>query len=302
MEQLQKISVCIITYNQEAYIKQTLESVLKQEISLDLEVVVSNDCSTDGTHKVIQTVLEEHAKGHLVKYYNQECNLGMMLNFKFALEQCSGSFIAICEGDDYWTDPLKLEKQVAFLQNNSNYGMCFHNTEQINFLNNDEIKSIPGVLVDTDYTIQDYILANKTATCSMVYRKEFFHDIPDWFVRVPFGDLALVLTVLKNSENKKARVLKDTMAVYRIHATGVHGSLHKTNKSLILAYKQHLHFMKIIKIELLQESVYKLALTEKKMKTYAKLAGLTKKENKLLQYLKYKMLWYVKLLSININL
>ncbi|MCX7549360.1 glycosyltransferase [Xanthomarina sp. F2636L] len=295
-------SICLITYNQEVYIKQTIESILMQTTSFSIELIISNDCSTDGTHEIIQSVIDTHAKGHLITYFNQEHNLGMMPNFIFALEKCHGTYIAICEGDDNWTDPLKLEKQVAFLENNPEYGICFHNTEQQNLLTQTAHTGIPGVIKDTDYTIQDYILANRTATCSIVYKRALFDKVPDWFVTVPFGDLALILSVLYNSKNKKGRILKDTMAVYRIHHAGVHGSLHTNNKSLILAYKQHIEFTKIIEKELLIESIYKVTLRNKKINTYAILASLAKRGQDILAYAKYKLYEYFNRISLKLHL
>jgi len=295
------ISICLIAYNQERYIKQTLESILAQVIPFDMEVVVSNDSSTDATHKIIQSVIETHAKGHLIRYFNQTQNLGMMSNFIFVLQQCTGTYVAICEGDDYWTDPFKLDKQVRFLEAHSNYGICFHNVEQLNLLQSTAHTIIPGVLTDTDYTLSDYILANKTATCSIVYRRALFDPIPDWFTTVPFGDLGLVLHVLYNSEHNKGKVLSDTMAVYRIHDTGVHGSLHKTNKSLILAYKQHLRFTNIIKKQLLYAPEYELAFHKKKLNTYAILSRLAKGDASLLLFVKYKVLWYVSLIRLKLS-
>ena len=295
------ISICLITYNQERYIKQTLESILMQVFPFDMEVVVSNDGSTDATHEIIKSVIESHAKGHLIRYFNQDQNLGMMPNFIFALQQCTGTYIAICEGDDYWTDPLKLDKQVSFLEAHCDYGICFHNVKQLNLLHSTAQTIIPGVLTDTDFTLSDYILANKTATCSIVYRRALFDPIPDWFTTVPFGDLGLILHVLFNSDNQAGKVLADTMAVYRIHDTGVHGSLHKTNKSLILAYKQHLRFTNILKKQLLFGSEYELAHHKKKLNTYAVLSRLAKGDANLLLFGKYKVLWYITLTRLKLS-
>lgn len=301
MTQQPVVSVCIICYNQEAFIKQTIESILMQKTSFDIQLIISNDCSTDATSEIIQSVIKSHAKGHVITYYNHKSNLGMMPNFIFALKKCQGKYIAICEGDDYWTDPLKLEKQVAFLENNPDYGICFHNVEQLNSLHKESRTIIPGVLTDTDFSLYDYIQANRTATCSIVYRRELFETIPDWFTTVPFGDLGLVLNVLKNSKNKKGKVLRDTLGVYRMHDAGIHGSLHKNNKSLILAYKQHLEFIKIIEKRLLYEPTYQLAFNKSKVKIFAKLADLTKQERNLLQFLNYKLRWYFKLMYLSIK-
>jgi glycosyltransferase involved in cell wall biosynthesis len=293
-----KVSVCMITYNHEKYIKEAIESVLVQDVNFDIELVLANDCSTDATHAIITELIDTNSKGHLIRYFNHQTNLGMMTNFIFALEHCQGAYIALCEGDDYWNDNLKLAKQVEFLEKNPTYGICFHKTLQINLLHKEVETFIPRIKKDIDYTIYDYIKSNKTATCSIVYRKDLFNTIPEWFATVSFGDLALVLSVLNNSESKKGRVLSNTMAVYRIHEAGVHGSLHKNKKSLISAYKKHIQFVKIIAKYLLKKSSYNLALQEKKVTTYATLTKLTKQENKIIQYGKYKLLWYGELVRL----
>lgn len=290
----------MITYNHEKYIKEAVESVLMQDVDFDIELIIANDCSTDATHAIITELIETHNKGHLIRYFNHQTNLGMMANFIFALEHCQGTYVALCEGDDYWNDNLKLVKQVEFLEKNPDYGICFHKTLQLNLLNKEAETIIPRIVEDTDLTIYDYIKSNKTATCSIVYKKDLFNTIPKWFASVPFGDLALVLSVLNNSESKKGRVLKDTMAVYRIHEAGVHGSLHKDNKSLISAYKKHIQFVKIIEKYLLKEALYNLALQDKKVTTYATLTKLTKQENQIIQYGRYKLLRYNELLKLRI--
>lgn len=282
----------MITYNHEKYIKQAIESVLNQNVNFEVELVLANDCSTDLTHSIILELIQTHPKGNMIRYFNHKENMGMMPNFIFALERCEGEFIALCEGDDYWTDNSKLGKQTIFLENNKDYDICFHNSQQLNLLNEFGKTVIPGILEDTDYTVYDYILSNKTATCSIVYRKKMFDVIPNWFSSIPFGDLGLILCVLEKSKNKKGRVLNDIMGVYRLHEDGVHGSLHKNTKSLILAYKEHLQFVQIIRKQFLNKKNYNFVINQKKGNIYAKLAKLSKKEGDRFQFVKYKLLWY----------
>src|SRR5690606_34101688 len=121
------ISVCMITYNHEAYIKQAIEGILMQQTNFDVELIIADDCSTDRTETIIRELIENHSENFKIKYYRHDINIGMMPNFIFSLKKCTGKYIALCEGDDYWTDPLKLQKQVDFLEGNPEYGICFHN-------------------------------------------------------------------------------------------------------------------------------------------------------------------------------
>ena len=121
----------MITYNHENYIKQSIEGVLKQKVSFDLEIIIANDASTDGTHECIQEIIKNNPQVTF-KYFNHSKNKGMIDNFLFALAACSGKYIALCEGDDYWIDHHKLQKQVEFLEAHPNYEMCFTNIEVVN--------------------------------------------------------------------------------------------------------------------------------------------------------------------------
>lgn len=105
------VSVCMITYGHEKFIGQAIESVLMQQTNFAIELLIANDHSLDNTDQQIRHYIATHPKGHLIKYILREKNWQMMPNFINALQQCSGKYIALCEGDDYWTDPNKLQRQ-----------------------------------------------------------------------------------------------------------------------------------------------------------------------------------------------
>ena len=116
------LSVCLITYNQENYIQKAIESVFAQETNFNIEFIISNDCSSDNSHEKIEEIIKKAPKNFSVRYFNHQQNLGMMKNFIKTMEAAKGKYIALCEGDDYWTDPYKLQKQVDFLEENEGYG------------------------------------------------------------------------------------------------------------------------------------------------------------------------------------
>jgi glycosyltransferase involved in cell wall biosynthesis len=115
------VSVDMITYMHEAFIAQAIEGVLMQETNFEYEFIIVDDCSPDRTQEIVQNFIAIHPKGNIIKFFRHEKNIGMQANGLFAVNKCKGKYIAICEGDDYWTDPLKLQKQVDFLESNSNY-------------------------------------------------------------------------------------------------------------------------------------------------------------------------------------
>lgn len=139
MSNYPKISVVTITYGHENYITQTLDSVLMQDYPGEIEFIIANDNSPDITDGVIKNYLSSKKipSNFIIKYTKHVLNKGMSHNFVWALQQASGKYIAICEGDDYWIDPLKLQKQVGFLEANEDYVLCFTNRD---ILENSSVK------------------------------------------------------------------------------------------------------------------------------------------------------------------
>jgi len=116
-----KVSVCMITFNHEAFIAQAIESVLMQETDFDIELVIGEDCSSDDTGRICLDYQKKHPER--IKLLLGERNLGMILNFLRTFRACDGKYVAFCEGDDFWTDHHKLQKQVNFLEHNPDFGM-----------------------------------------------------------------------------------------------------------------------------------------------------------------------------------
>ena len=114
-----KVSVCMITYNHANYIEKAIESILSQIGNFEIELVIANDNSPDNTDEIIKACIQNNNTKHKIKYIHNTKNIGMMPNFEQAINACDGDFLAICEGDDYWTSPNKIEEQVSFLSENN---------------------------------------------------------------------------------------------------------------------------------------------------------------------------------------
>ncbi|WP_313028782.1 glycosyltransferase family 2 protein [Soonwooa sp.] len=123
-----KVSVVTITYGHEKYITDTLDGVLMQQYDGPVEFIIANDNSPDNTDQVVKKYFAAHPvpDNFEIKYTRHETNKGMMPNFNWALEQATGRYIALCEGDDYWIDPMKLQKQVDVLDTNLEINICSH--------------------------------------------------------------------------------------------------------------------------------------------------------------------------------
>lgn len=220
------VSVIMITFGHEKFIEQAINGVLMQECDFEVELLIGNDCSSDKTDEVVQNILANHSKASWVKYIKHNKNIGMMSNFIFAFQECQGKYIALCEGDDYWTDPLKLQKQVDFLEANQDYVLNFHPVSILK--TNGEIVDDFITKVPENYeTIETLaLLGNYIHTPSVVFRN-VIKEFPFEFSQSPIGDYFLYMIL---AEHGKLKYLEDKMAVYR-HGVGIHSG----NSSLKMA-------------------------------------------------------------------
>lgn len=228
-----KISICIITYNHQQYIAQTLDAVLQQQYNFDAEIIIGEDLSTDDTRKICADYAAKHPEK--IKLLPAEKNLGMMHNFLRTYKACSGKYIAFCEGDDYWTDPFKLQKQVDFLEANPGYSACFHNViiknerkdEQWEWIMHE--KGLPKDSFDTIDVLGPWFIASPSFM--FVNYPDFV--LPDWYFNCSYGDLPFMLLL---SLRGNFKYLDDVMAVYRLHDTGM-TTVHKAyDKIMVMVY------------------------------------------------------------------
>ncbi|MBC7797301.1 MAG: glycosyltransferase [Pyrinomonadaceae bacterium] len=211
------ISVCMITFNHAPFIAQAIEGVLSQQTSFEVELVIGEDFSSDETRQICEDYQSKHPKQ--IKLLETRGNLGMMPNFIRTLKSCRGRYIALCEGDDFWTDSSKLQKQVDFLEANADFAISFHNVE-IKYEDNTR-KNVAGNVDQKAVSVfEDLALRNFIHTASCVFRNHN-SDFPAWFVKMHVGDWTLHLI---NAEHGKIGYINEVMAVYRIHQGGVWAS------------------------------------------------------------------------------
>lgn len=128
-----KVSICCTAYNHEKYIEATLKSFLAQITNFQFEIIIHDDASTDKTAEIIRLYEERYPKIiHAIYQCANQYSKGIKITQKFIAPKTKGEYIALCEGDDFWTDPYKLQKQVDMLENNKNSFFCVHRTEEIN--------------------------------------------------------------------------------------------------------------------------------------------------------------------------
>jgi glycosyltransferase involved in cell wall biosynthesis len=244
-----KLSVLMITYNQERFIEHALASILAQRVNFDYEIVVAEDNSTDGTRGI---VLDFHRRypDRIVPLL-RDLNLGAMRNFKEALTVCRGNYVALLEGDDYWTDEGKLQRQINFLDEHPDHAICCHRAQFVDETGGGQSRIFPTLPAGT-YTIEDLFDLNWVVTCSVMYRWGSFGSLPDWILPLKMGDWPLHILV---GTAGKIHLMDEVMSVYRIHEGGIWSSLSRRDQlratiGMLTALDMHLGFQYTNKIRL----------------------------------------------------
>jgi glycosyltransferase involved in cell wall biosynthesis len=222
-----EVSVCVQTYNHEPYIKDCLEGILMQETDFSFEILLGEDASKDGTREICLKYANKYPDKIRLFLHHRENNIQIggqptgRFNFLYNLYSAYGKYIALCEGDDYWTDPLKLQKQIEFMEDNKDCSLCFHNV-MTTYENSNRENSI----IIKDYDKSEWIdvrevISNKPriATVSMVFiNKKVVEYFTNWAITISAGEKAIQLS---STQVGKLFYINDVMAVYRSHSGGL---------------------------------------------------------------------------------
>ena len=222
MNQYPKVSVCMITYGHEKFIEEAINGVLMQQCDFEVELIIANDCSPDKTDEIIRKLIDNHSKPSWIKYIKHDKNLGMMPNFIFAMQECKGKYIALCEGDDYWTDPLKLQKQVDVLEFNPHLVGCFHNSEERYWNDYSKASSLyVSFLAGREVSIKELTQSNIIPTASVIFKKPTHNELfSEEYLHLPIGDWPLHLL---NARNGNYYYLPQVMSVRNLYPQSVWG-------------------------------------------------------------------------------
>jgi len=212
------VSIVCDSFNHAPYIKKCIEGFIIQKTSFLYEVLIHDDASTDGSAEIIRQYESRYPK--IIKAIYQHENQyakGIRIWPNYQFPRVKGKFIALCEGDDYWTDPLKLQKQVDFLEKNPEFSMCFHNSLVV-YENSRKKPHLFTSIDKKEYDIQDIIQKNWfISTQSIVFRTELY-DKCEWVNYVAGGDIALQYILATKG---KIGAINEVMAVYRKHNAGL---------------------------------------------------------------------------------
>ena len=214
------VSICCATYNHEKYLAQTLESFLMQKVSFPIEIIIGEDCSTDGTPQIVRQYAERFPR--LVKVITSGANVGVSRNAFRIRAAATGRYIALCEGDDYWTDPQKLQRQVDFLEQNPEFTISGHWVKNVNGSGNLlEEQVFTGERCPEVFSLEHALGGTPLHMNSWVFRTSALRSIPqqkmDLVLRLPAHDEPLLLLLLAQG---KGFCFRETMGVYRLHSGG----------------------------------------------------------------------------------
>lgn len=212
MNKRPKVSIITITYNQEKFVAKTLEGFVMQKTNFPFVAIVADDCSTDGTRKVIT----EYAKKYpdIIKPLFREKNLGAWQNFTDAIRSAKSPYTALCEGDDYWTSDEKLQKQADFLDSHPKYGLCFHPVKVV-VEGKRKTYTSPNPKEKSQFTVEELIKRNFIQTNSVMYRTQDYTKLApgmmpgDWYLH------------LFHAQYGEVGYIDGVMSVYRRHPGGL---------------------------------------------------------------------------------
>lgn len=216
------ISISCITYNHEKYIADALDSFLMQKTDFDFEILIHDDASTDGTANIIREYEKKYPNIIKVIYQteNQFKNGTKRMFYTFNDSRATGKYIALCEGDDYWTDEYKLQKQVNYMEQNPKCSMCIHSADLVDGNRKYQGQKIRPYKESRIVSTDDLIIGGGgfCATASIMYCKKEVEDLPNFFFEAHVGDFPLQLILASKGQ---VFYIDEVMCAYRI---GIEGS------------------------------------------------------------------------------
>ena len=218
--QTPSVAIFMVTYNHEKYIRQAVKSIVEQKTNFPYMLFIGEDCSTDNTRSICIELQQKYPEK--ITLLLHEKNIGALQNAAQVYKACVeyGKYTAICEGDDYWTDKNKLQKQVDFLEQNPDFNICCHRAMYLN--EKTKVLKPPKALKHSVFTQEDVANHNFVQTLTEVFRNSAWKGLPKEYFNSISGDYFVNMML---SENGKIKYLPDVMAVYRQQQSGSWHSL-----------------------------------------------------------------------------
>lgn len=223
------VSINCIAYNQERYISDAIEGFLRQQTDFEYEILIHDDASSDRTAGIIEDYALRYPEVIKPLYQTEnQYSKGIKVGTAFNLPRAEGKYVAFCEGDDYWTDPEKLQKQVDYMESHPDCSMCCHAVKPVNREGRPVGRLIRPYHQNCLVSIEDLIMGGGTfiSLNSILYRRELMKSPPEFYLQAPVGDIPMLLYL---STRGTVYYFDEVMSAYR---TGVAGSwIDRVNRS-----------------------------------------------------------------------
>jgi glycosyltransferase involved in cell wall biosynthesis len=224
------VSICCIAFNHATYIEKCINGFLIQKTNFPFEILIHDDASLDGTQEIIQNYKNKFPNiiNVVLQTENQYSRGVKPLSILFKLSK--GNYIALCEGDDYWTDPLKIKKQYDFLNSNKRYSICYHNSILVDELGN--TLNDKNLLYNSKRDLSSFELTRAKGTIAT--QTSFFRRIPELPYQYKFvtNEDRFLFSIL--GKHGEAKYLDDiTASGYRIHSGGVWSNQSNEKKIIV---------------------------------------------------------------------
>jgi len=211
------VSVCMLSYGHEKVISQAIEGVLMQVCDCEVELIIANDCSPDNTSAIVNQLMENHPNGKWIRYTNHAANIGMVENFHYALKQAKGEYVAFCDGDDFWTDSSKLQKQLDIFKNDQDVALVHTDYSIFKEVDESYLQSVnDSKHIPTNNVYNELLHSNFIATLTVMVKtnvlRQAANSIGTVLSKCPMVDYPLWLYV---SSNYKVAYLEQSTATYR---------------------------------------------------------------------------------------
>ena len=235
------VSVVMISYNRAAYIGKAIESVVNQKVDFKFELIITDDCSTDGTYEIACEWAERYPG--IVKVFRNSTNLGIQANYVEAFKHCTGRYLAMCDCDDYWCSRKKLATQVAYMENHPECSLTFHRV--VNSYENDHSKSLSNGGLRNPVTLETLSRGNVITNLSVMYRRGLVDltKLPEWVLDIQLIDYSIHMFYASRGE---IHYFSKPMGVYRLWNDGTWGGSDRYGR-LMMSYKVRRYLMEHFK-------------------------------------------------------
>ncbi len=241
-----RVSVSMLTFNAASFVRDAIESVLSQEVDFGVELIIGDDCSTDGTRDIIREYVARYP--HVIRAHLHESHgagVPGRVNNMHNLNDCRGEYVAMLDGDDYWISTTSLSQRLHFLETHPQYSFCTSDGIQFSpHKHRKQLQFFPS-LRDSDVTFDSYIATGMgpSAPSSLMFRRRMLMPLPDWFDRVLAADHYIGVLLLLQGP---CRFLGDELWAYRVHGASFSAAIRSRGEGYFRYFDDYVQMRRLI--------------------------------------------------------